>query len=99
MEVEDIQFNAGVVGKTAMWRYLVDLNDSQSYAQGGSNGRTKAQSLTATAAKTTVLDLKDGYISSDPNVYDQYDVTVDSATIVLDRPGEGYGEITLKEKV
>lgn len=97
--ITGIQVRAAVADKTKVFRLMVDLNDPYRGGSTAQSGYSKAQSFRTSAEKTTVLDLRDGYVSRDPGVYATHDVTVDGYRIILDRPGEGVGLITLREVV
>lgn len=90
---------AAVTEKVMVFELLVDLSDDHSAGGQSYDGASKVDNFTASAAKTTVLDFKDGYTTRAVNSYDQYDVVVDSYTVVLDRPGEGIGVLSLRETV
>lgn len=97
--VTGVEARAAVASKVRVFRYLLDLNDDHSSAKQSLSGASKADLFLASAAKTVVLDLKDGYTDRRAGHYDQYDVVVDSYNVVLDRPGEGLAEVTLREVV
>lgn len=90
-----VEAHAGVLKKVKVVDMMLDLNDGESGVD-SRDGRTKAQSLAATGAKTTVIAFWDGYVSPLAGVYDAMDMTVDAYQIDLDRPGEGVGRITLR---
>lgn len=43
------------------------------------------------------VEFLDGMVSRDPNTYNTHAVVVDSMSIVLDRPQEGYADVVLRE--
>lgn len=94
-----VEARAAVVEKVRVWQLLLDLNDPQSAGSQARGGYTRLQKFLATAVKDDAVAFKDGYISPDPGVFDEYDVTVDSWDVDLSRPGEGVGIITLREVV
>jgi len=94
-----VDCRAGVTEKLNVFRYQLDLSDDHSSGGRSQSGRSKAASFLATAQKTTVLDLKDGYDDRNSGEFTQYDVTVGSYRKIMKSPSEGVGHILLKEVV
>ena len=85
--------------KVKTFQFLIDLSSDRSAGKQSRGGATKIDTLRTTLDKETVMDLKDGYTSPRAGEYDQYDVFVEGATVILDRPGEGLAAVTLREVV
>jgi len=94
-----VEARAVVAEKVKVFQYVIDLSSDDSGGSQSKSGDAKVDLFLATCAKATSVDLKDGYTSGRAGEYDQYDVFVDDYSVVLQRPGEGFGTVTLREVV
>lgn len=94
-----VEARAAVSNKVRLWELLLDLSDDHSAGKASESGSDKVDKFLASAIKATVLSYKDGYTSRKGGEFTEYDVTVDSYRVLLDRPGEGVGFIVLREVV
>lgn len=94
-----VEARAIVATKVKVFQYLLDLSDDHSGKSQSRAGHSKVDEFQVTAAKSTSVDLKDGYTQRGAGNYDQYDVFVDDYNIVLTRPGEGIAAVTLREVI
>lgn len=88
----DVQSKAVLPRK--VWRIIVRLDAGRS---GALPGPLQVSNVKTVGQLGSVVDFKDGYISSVPGVYDQVDVVVDAYRILLHKPGEGIAELELHE--
>ncbi len=94
----NVTVSATVVASVRVWELLLDVSDEDGQAQNRSwNGEKLIDQIMSSANNETVLAFKDGYQSRDPNDFDSYDVVIDSAAVLLDRPGEGIVAVTMRE--
>ena len=94
-----VEAYAAVAQKVGVYNLMIDLNDSQSAGDRSRGGSVKASLLRTTCEKDVAVDFKDGYTDRQAGQYNQYDVTVDTWRMILERPGEGYAMVQLREVV
>lgn len=91
-----VEVRSQLSSRTKVWKLRLDLLDDLSGVTQAHAGNKKIDNIQALDAGS-VVEFLDGYVHRNPAQYDTYDVVVDSATVILDRPGEGYAEVTLRE--
>ena len=94
--VNSLEIRAQLANRTKVWRLRLDLMDDVSASYQAFPGNKKIDNIQSLDTQT-VVEFLDGYTDRDSGKYDTYDVLVDSANIVLDRPGEGFAEVVLRE--
>lgn len=94
--INSVEVRAQLAKNTKRWNLLLDLQDDLAGSQQALPGNVKIDNIQALDA-LTVVEFQDGYINRTAGVFDTYDVVVDQATIVLDRSGEGYAQVILRE--
>ncbi|NIT78397.1 MAG: hypothetical protein GWN58_51200, partial [Anaerolineae bacterium] len=97
--VNGVEARAVVAEKVQVFQLLLDLSSDQSAGSQSKDGASKVDSFLTTAVKATSVDYRDGYTSPRAGEWDSYDVFVDDYAVILDRPGEGFAAVTLREVI
>lgn len=94
--INSVEVRAQLAKNTKRWNLLLDLQDDLAGSQQAQPGNLKIDNIQALDA-LTVVEFQDGYVNRKAGVFDSYDVVIDQATVVLDRAGEGYAQVILRE--
>ncbi len=94
--INSVEVRAQLAKKTKRWNLLLDLQDDLSATQQAQPGNIKIDNIQTLDAQT-VVEFQDGYVNRKAGVFDTYDVVVDQATVILDRAGEGFAQVILRE--
>jgi hypothetical protein len=80
-----------------VWSLLLDIGNEDS---GGTRSQTGKQLIDHLAAiSEQVIDFKDGFVSLQPNVFNQHDVVLSVVNVDLTRAGEGTAFVRLKQVI
>lgn len=91
--IRNIELYAQALSSVRVWDLILDLSDDK----GNDNvtGTTKITNLLASSGE--VVAFVDGYRNRDGGSTETASVIIDAVDINLDRPGEGFGRVVLRE--
>lgn len=99
-ELQYVEARAQLPDKVRTWVLDLDLSDDASDVDGDMRrGTDKAANIRNLGQSGDVVLFRDGMVSYDADVYESYNVVVDSYQIYFAKPGEGSARVRLVERV